>query len=87
MQMVLRWFFRGVHSLYGGARSVQSEEYATFERVDSAQIDAGNFHASAAMCFDAMAPADFLETLPGYALSMPPVQPRRVAEIAGKDFA
>jgi hypothetical protein len=77
MEKMLRWLTQGVHHLYAGARN-RADGGPTFERVDSARLGAGGFHASASMGLH----DDFAETMPAYVLP-----PSRAHRTGGRSFA
>lgn len=78
MDKWLRWLTRGVHlTLHRrGVAARDADALPSFEHIDGAQLDAGDFRASEAMRLDALARRDFAETMPGFTVSAPAAQGR-----------
>ena len=69
MDKWLRWLTRGVHiTLHGrGTNARQDDASPSYEHIDAAMLDDGDFRASESMRLDPLKRQDFAETLPGFA--------------------
>jgi hypothetical protein len=76
MDKWLRWLTRGVHiRLHGRSSTATNDDVLpSYEHIDAAMLDDGDFRASDSMRLDPQKRQDFAETLPGFACTAPPRQ-------------
>jgi hypothetical protein len=69
MDKWLRWLTRGVHiRLQGRGTTARHDDVSpSYEHIDAALLDDGDFRASESMRLDPLKRQDFAETLPGFA--------------------